>query len=191
MLIRVAVLERIRDGAVTCQFRRWARPRVKVGSVMHTAVGQVAVDAVDTIDLEGLTEDDARSAGADDLEALVRDLERRSGEIYRIRLRWVGEDPRISLRETRPSEEALEQVLLRVGRWDAGSRGPWVLLFLQTIRDRPATRAADLADALGWDTPRFKAHVRKLKGLGLTESLEVGYRLSPRGSAVLEALERL
>jgi len=31
----------------------------------------------------------------------------------------------------------------------------------------------------------FKANVRKLKALGLTESLEVGYRLSPRGEALL------
>jgi ribosomal protein S19E (S16A) len=28
--------------------------------------------------------------------------------------------------------------------------------------------------------------VRKLKELGLTESLEVGYRLSPRGRALLD-----
>jgi hypothetical protein len=27
----------------------------------------------------------------------------------------------------------------------------------------------------------FKLNVRKLKALGLTESLEIGYRLSPRG----------
>ena len=40
------------------------------------------------------------------------------------------------------------------------------------------------------DTSRFKPLVRKLKALGLTESLEVGYRLSPRGAAVLAALDR-
>lgn len=34
----------------------------------------------------------------------------------------------------------------------------------------------------------FKANVRKLKELGLTESLEVGYRLSARGRALLDAL---
>jgi hypothetical protein len=36
-----------------------------------------------------------------------------------------------------------------------------------------------------WSPVLFKADVRKLKELGLTESLEVGYRLSPRGRAVL------
>lgn len=33
---------------------------------------------------------------------------------------------------------------------------------------------------------RFKQRVRKLKGMGLTESLDVGYRLSPRGARVRE-----
>jgi hypothetical protein len=32
----------------------------------------------------------------------------------------------------------------------------------------------------------FKLDVRKLKRLGLTESLEVGYRLSPRGRAFID-----
>jgi hypothetical protein len=45
-------------------------------------------------------------------------------------------------------------------------------------------RAAELAAAVGRDRHRFKLDVRKLKELGLTESLEVGYRLSPRGRAL-------
>jgi Mn-dependent DtxR family transcriptional regulator len=58
------------------------------------------------------------------------------------------------------------------------------------IRDRPAARAGDLAPAMGQETQPFKRDVRKLKELGLTESLEVGYRLSPRGRAVLERVGR-
>lgn len=50
---------------------------------------------------------------------------------------------------------------------------------------QPATRAADLAAGFGRETAPFKLDVRKLKHLGLTESLEVGYRLSPRGEAHL------
>lgn len=38
------------------------------------------------------------------------------------------------------------------------------------------------------DRAQLKANVRKLKGLGLTESLTVGYRLSPRGDTVLRRL---
>jgi hypothetical protein len=48
-------------------------------------------------------------------------------------------------------------------------------------------RAPELAAELGRDTPSFKRDVRKLKELGLTESLDIGYRLSPRGVAVVDA----
>ena len=51
-------------------------------------------------------------------------------------------------------------------------------------------RAADLAASVGRETQPFKLDVRKLKGLGLTLSLEVGYRLSPRGEAFLRRSDR-
>jgi predicted transcriptional regulator len=54
---------------------------------------------------------------------------------------------------------------------------------LRLIAKRPGTRAPHLAASLGRETAPFKADVRKLKELGLTESLQVGYRLSPRGQA--------
>ncbi len=57
---------------------------------------------------------------------------------------------------------------------------------LELIRARPATRAPDLAASLGRETKAFKTDVRKLKTLGLTESLVVGYRLSPRGETFLD-----
>ena len=60
---------------------------------------------------------------------------------------------------------------------------------LRAIKARPATRAADLAASFGRDTQPFKLDVRKLKNLGLTLSLEVGYRLSPRGEAYLAAFD--
>jgi hypothetical protein len=49
-------------------------------------------------------------------------------------------------------------------------------------------RAGDLAARCGQETPRFKRRVLRLKELGLTESLETGYRLSPRGRAALARL---
>ena len=51
-------------------------------------------------------------------------------------------------------------------------------------------RAGDLCRMAGQDKMSFKLNVRKLKTLGLTESLEVGYRLSPRGMALLDELRR-
>ena len=56
---------------------------------------------------------------------------------------------------------------------------------LALIAERPAVRAGDLAESLGRERLSFKADVRKLKNLGLTLSLEIGYRLSPRGEAYL------
>ncbi len=54
---------------------------------------------------------------------------------------------------------------------------------LELIAENPGVRAPDLAARMGRETLPFKRDVRKLKELGLTESLEVGYRLSPRGRA--------
>ena len=59
---------------------------------------------------------------------------------------------------------------------------------LRAIHDGPGVRAADLAPQFGRERLPFKLDVRKLKELGLTESLPRGYRLSPRGQAVLEWL---
>ena len=62
---------------------------------------------------------------------------------------------------------------------------------LRLIGEREAVRAGDLADELGMERLAFKADVRKLKALGLTESLGIGYRLSPRGQAWLERAGRV
>ena len=50
---------------------------------------------------------------------------------------------------------------------------------------RPRARVGGRHRTCGRERLPFKADVRKLKELGLTESLEVGYRLSPRGRALL------
>ena len=61
---------------------------------------------------------------------------------------------------------------------------------LTLIAAHPGVRAGDLADRLGRERLDFKADVRKLKALGLTESLTVGYQLSPRGRAWLDRQAR-
>jgi predicted transcriptional regulator len=107
--------------------------------------------------------------------------------IWRIGLRFAGADPRVALR-TRSELGADERAALldRLDRYDAASRhGPWTREVLALIRDHPGRRAPDLARGLGRETQSFKRDVRKLKELGLTESLEIGYRLSPRGAALL------
>ena len=71
---------------------------------------------------------------------------------------------------------------MRLERW-----GPWAIEYLETIARQPGVRAPDLAAGFGMETHAFKLRVRRLKELGLTESLRIGYRLSPRGEAFLRA----
>jgi hypothetical protein len=59
---------------------------------------------------------------------------------------------------------------------------------LELIAANPERRAGELAAEMGRERLPFKADVRKLKALGLTESLPIGYRLSPRGRALLDSL---
>jgi hypothetical protein len=68
------------------------------------------------------------------------------------------------------------------------TEGPWTVRTLELIDEHPGLRAADLCRLARQDKDQFKLNVRKLKALGLTESLEIGYRLSPRGSAFVRTL---
>lgn len=191
MLLKQSTLRRIADGSITLQFRRWKRPSVKSGGTLLTAVGQLAIEDVTPVDPDAITPAEARAAGFPDLDSLLSALEQRpSGRVFRIRLSWKGPDPRLELRDRPPTEAELDDILARLRRFDSRSPvGPWTALTLRTIGTRPAERAAQLADELRVDTGRFKTNVRKLKALGLTESLEVGYRLSPRGVEILRRVD--
>jgi hypothetical protein len=188
VLLRRPVLDRIAAGDVDLAFRRWRRPTVKAGGRLRTAIGELAIDAVDTVDPARITAAEARRAGYDSPTVLRTDLDRRSdGDVYRVRLHLAGPDARIALR-ARDHLDADERAELdrRLQRLDRASRnGPWTRTVLELIAARPAVRAPDLAASLGRETAPFKTDVRKLKELGLTESLAVGYRVSPRGRAYL------
>ena len=102
-----------------------------------------------------------------------------------MKLHYQGEDPRIALRQSSKLTKAdREEIQAKLDRYDKHSKlGPWTKAVLECIRDNPATLAATLAEKLGYTKAWFKPNVRKLKAMGLTESLDVGYRLSPRGRA--------
>jgi len=190
MLIRHEILEKIRQGEVTLQFRRWRRPTVKAGGTLLTKVGQLRVESIKPIEANTIRHLDARQAGHADADALRADLSTRDGQIYRVRLRFLGEDPRTALRASVPEGAALTELAEKVQAFDRRSKsGPWAINAMRAIASRPAVRAGDLAAAAGMERKDFKARIRKLKALGLTESLAVGYRLSPRGEAVLRAIE--
>jgi hypothetical protein len=187
MLIRRDVLEAIAAGRVTTLFRTWSKPMVRAGGTQRTSVGVVAIDAVEPAAAAALTEEDARAAGYPTLTALREDVGGRKGTLYRIGVRLAGPDPRIALRaQSRPSSAEVAQLLAKLSRLDeASSHGPWTSDVLLLLSERPAVRAPDLAASRGIETVIFKRDVRKLKELGLTEGLVVGYRPSPRGRAVI------
>ena len=83
------------------------------------------------------------------------------------------------------TEEDRRAVDERLDRWDAVRTAPWTRELLRLIAEKPGVRAPDLAASLGRETPPFKRDVRKLKELGLTRSLPVGYEISHRGRAYL------
>src|SRR5215207_5339545 len=165
-------------GTVTLAFRRWRRPTVRSGGTLTTAMGVLAIDDVRVITPEGITDADVARSGATSREALLAGLAR-DGDLYRIELHLAGPDPRVALRERDElTPEDVDELGRRLGRLDAASsHGPWTAAVLELIAARPAVRAGDLADELGRERLSFKTDVRKLKGLGLTESLEVGYRI--------------
>jgi len=127
--------------------------------------------------VEAVTPEEARAAGFQTPEDVLAALKPR-GPIHRVALRLAGPDPRVALRE-QPPDEALHERLERMGGW--------TYEYLQLIADNEAVRAADLAAGLGRETQDFKRDVRRLKELGLTHSLEVGYRLSTRGQLTLSS----
>jgi hypothetical protein len=177
----------IRAGEVTLTFRRWKRRQAIAGHRYRTTVGYLEVDQVDVVEPASITGRDARAAGYPSVDDLVADLRGTPDlALYRVGFHVVdGPDPRDELSATDTlGPDAVADIDTRLARLDrAGRSGPWTRTVLDLIAERPGVRAADLAASLGRDTQPFKLDVRKLKALGLTHSLEVGYRLSPRGRA--------
>ena len=190
MLIRQDALEGIREGRITLAFRRWRRPTVRTGGTLMLPIGQLQIVDVRQVVEDDITDKDATRAGYASRHALCEELASRTeGTLYRVELGALGPDPRIALRARDAlSDDELATVHRKLAKLDANApTGPWTRRFLELIRDRPAVRAGDICKVVGMERLPFKAYVRKLKALGLTESLEVGYRLSPRGEAVLKA----
>jgi len=189
MLFRQSVLSGIRDGSITLAFRSWKRPTVRAGGSLMTAAGQLAIGSVTPIDPATISAADARRAGFADRAALLHELDQRDGKVYRIELGPLRPDPRVALRAGQPDAGETAAIRARLDRLDAHAPAPWTRRVLSVIARHPGVRAADLATQLGVERDPFKINVRKLKNLGLTISLEVGYEVSPRGHAVLASMK--
>lgn len=180
--------EKIRKGEQTLTFRRWKAPKARVGGVYRLhPVGGVRVTSVAVVDAGHITEDEAKRAGCASIKELMVLLSSAStsspdeeGMVYRIAFEYVEE-------EDMPTKPALDiaTIVAKLDGMDKRSTKPWAYDVLEAIAAHPERRAADLAEMLGLAKAPLKANVRKLKGLGLTQSLETGYRITELGRAVL------
>lgn len=147
------------------------------------------VTSVTEVSVTAITDDHAMDAGATDRDALIRRLGQPTpSTVWRVDLRYLGPDDRIARRNADELDaDELASIRARLERLDRGSR--WTRATLRLIERYPGVVSTVLARHVGKERQAFKIDVRKLKELGLTESLDVGYRLSPRGEAVLRTLE--
>ncbi len=188
MLFRQDILRGIAEGRVTLAFRRWRRPPPADGSTLRSPVGVLRLDRVTVVDEGDITARDIARTGMS-REELRASLDG-EGTLLRIEIRLAGDDPRVALRGQLPTRDELPAIVAKLARIDAANEAPWTMRYLQLIADRPGVVSHTLARQVRSEVLPFKRRVRRLKELGLTESLEVGYRLSPRGRAVLEHLQR-
>jgi hypothetical protein len=182
-------------GKITAAYRRWAEARVAEGRVYRTNAGRIEIESVRQVNPDLIADNDPVLDAADRRNA--KDVRRRlrgneAWPTFLIKFHLVeGPDPREQLAaQSTLSPDDVEELKTRLATFDELSRhGAWTTDTLRLIQAKPATRAADLAAELGRETAPFKLDVRKLKNLGLTHSLEVGYELTPRGTAYLNALD--
>jgi hypothetical protein len=181
--------EGVHDGSISVAFRRWKRRQVVPGGRYRTGAGMAEVDSVDVVDPGRITAEDARLAGYESTQDLVRDLRGDPAEqVFRIGLHPLDEpDPRSVLASSGElSADDIATISNRLDRLDKASpRGPWTAATLAAIEARPDVVASELAATAGLPRDIFKRNVRSLKALGLTLSQPAGYRLSPRGQAYL------
>lgn len=192
MRFEARLREGIERGTIVLAFRRWRRCQVVAGHRYRTGTGLVEVDAVDLVSPADIDLAQASDAGYGSIEELLADLR---GDpqvpLYRVRLHRVDEpDPRSELAASPAlSADDLARLTARLARMDrSAAHGPWTSAVLTQIADNPGIVSTVLAEKLGWERLAFKLHVRRLKELGLTISLTVGYQLSPRGEAYLRHL---
>ena len=178
----------VADGSITVTFRLWKRLHAKVGGRYTVGGVVIEVDTIEMMPFHAITKADVRRAGAKDRDAL-RARAAHAGPIdddtllYRIEFHVVGAKRE---REDAPvDDEHVGIVIAKLDRMDArATTGPWTRRVLQLIDARPGTVSTELAAIVGRPRLEFKTDVRKLKALGLTESLEIGYLLTPLGKRV-------
>lgn len=185
------------DGTVTLTVRLWEKPHVKPGGRYRVhPIGVVEVDAIARIPFRDLTAADAVRAGFTGLDELT-EYARPAAKgpftaltpVFKVELHHGGDGDRVQIAmDTKLDAPAVAELCRKLARMDG--KQPWTRKTLALISRRPKIAASKLAASLGRPTEPFKIDVRKLKKLGLTQSFEVGYGLSPRGRAFLRRQPR-
>ncbi len=188
------------DGSITMTFRLWSTPRVKPGARYRChPIGVLEVDSIEHTAVGDISAEDARLSGFSSRAALLEYLEDLSRtrltdetRLFRVRLHYAGDGDRVPLAlETGLTAEDVSAIDARLRKMDSSSpAGPWTARTLSLIQDHPRVAASKLARMVGRETAPFKADVVKLKKLGLTQSFEVGYEVSPRGHAFLDRIRQ-
>ena len=95
MLLKREILEAIKAGNITLQFRRWTRPSVKAGGTLKTSVGLLRIGRITDLSPDDVTAADARKAGFADLAEFRRWLDTmKEGPLFqRIEVSYLGDLP--------------------------------------------------------------------------------------------------
>jgi hypothetical protein len=192
MLFSADSWPRIADGTITVTFRTWSRAQARTGGRYRVGGMLIEADDVRTVTVADITDADAIRSGHHDRTELLARLGAPdpSSTVWRVEFHYIGDDDRtVRGRDDELSTDELDDLIARLDRLDRRAGGPpWTRATLRLIDTYPGVVSTALARQVGYERPVFKLKVRQLKELGLTESLEVGYRLSPRGQAVLRAI---
>ncbi len=195
LLFKKPFHEGLKSGAITITFRRWQRPHVKPrGRYRCHPIGVLEVDSIERVRVETITDTDAALAGFTTRQALVDYLAElgpltATDEVFRVALHHGGDGDRVGLAlEAALTPDDVAAIKAKLAKMDAAA--PWTKKTLAIIDAQPRVAASKLAAKLGRETLPFKTDVRKLKKLGLTQSFEVGYEISPRGRAYLAAIAK-
>ena len=181
------------DGSVSLTFRAWPTPRVKPqGRYRVHPIGVVEVDSLTRVSLKSISNKDAVKSGFTSkqelLDYLTPVMPEGTKEVFRVVLRYGGDGDRVQgALDTDLSDEVVAELKKRLARFDAEKK--WTAKTLSLIDQYPRIAASQLAKKVKRETAEFKADVVKLKKLGLTQSFEVGYEISPKGRAFLERLK--
>lgn len=184
MLFKEVHLKGIKAGTINLAFRKWKKASIKKGGLLKTSVGLVKIINITPVEENEISEADSIKAGFKNRELLLKSLRQTgTGTLYKIKISYHAEDPRIALREqTVMTDEKFSALKNKLERLDKYSKqGDWTMKILFIIKDHPNKKAAELALLTGYEKEWLKLNIRKLKNEGLTISHTIGYELSPLG----------